>query len=71
MLIKILAFVRSMSELDQVNILTKKMDSFLTDDKATPEQVKESAYQCLNATMTMDTDQIRSLAEDINTAISK
>ena len=60
-----------MSELDQVNELTQKIDNFLTDDKATPEQVKGSAYECLNATMTMDTTQIRSLAEDINTAIGE
>ena len=54
-----------------MNQLSEKMDSFLNDDKATPEQVKESAYECLNATMTMDTAQIRSLAEEINTAIGK
>ena len=34
-------------------------------------QVKEVAYQCLNATMTMGTDQIQSLAEEINTAIGE
>lgn len=39
--------------------------------KATPEQVKSVAYECLNATMTMDTAQIQSLAEEINTAIGK
>jgi len=60
---------RSMGELDQVNILTAKIDEFLNDDKATPEQVKSVAYECLNATMTMDTTQIQSLAEEINTAI--
>ena len=49
--------------------MSAKIDGFLTDDKATPEQVKSVAYECLNATMTMDTSQIKSLAEDINKAI--
>lgn len=60
-----------MSELEQVNILSGKIDSFLEDNKATPDQVKAVAYACLNATMTMDTSQIQLLAEEINTAIGK
>lgn len=61
---------RSLNEVEDVNQLSTRIDNFLKDDKATPEQVKNVAYECLNATMTMGTDQIKSLAEDINQAIA-
>jgi len=63
------AKTRAMNELDEVNTLNAKIDEFLDDDKATPDQVKSVAYECLNATMTMDTTQIQLLAEEINNAI--
>ena len=35
---------------------------------ATPEQVKEVAQECLDSEMTMDADQIKALADQINAA---
>ena len=52
-------------------MLSDQIDSFLGSDKATPEQVKKVAYECLNATMTMDTSQVQNLAEEINKAIGE
>merc|ERR1712241_174190 len=49
---------RSQGESEMVDELTKKIDKFMTDDSATPEQVKDVANQCLNAEMTMDVDKI-------------
>lgn len=60
---------RSTNEMDMVKDLSGKVDAFLTDEKASPEQVREVAYQCLNATMTMDNSQIQEIAEKINIAI--
>ena len=48
--------------------LTKKIDTFLGGDHATPEQVKEVAQECLNSEMTMDAEEIKSLADQINAA---
>jgi coxsackievirus/adenovirus receptor len=63
---------RSKSEVERVEILSTRINAFLNDgDKATPEQVKGVAYECLNATMTMDTAQIQGLAEQINVAIGQ
>ena len=62
---------RSKSEVERVEVLSTKINAFLNNDKATPEQVKGVAYECLNATMTMDTAQIQGLAEQINVAIGE
>ena len=51
-----------------VDELTKKIDKFMTDDSATPDQVKDVANQCLNAEMTMDAAKIQGLADQINEA---
>jgi coxsackievirus/adenovirus receptor len=62
---------RSKSEMERVEVLSTRINAFLNDDKATPEQVKSVAYECLNATMKMDTSQIQGLAEQINEAIGQ
>ena len=67
----IIYMFRSLSELNQVNMLSNKIDSFFKSEKATPEQVQGVAYECLNATMTMDTSQVQNLAEEINKAIGR
>lgn len=59
---------RSQSESERVESLTTKIDEFLQDDNATPEQVKNVANECLQAEMTMDAAQIQALADQINTA---
>lgn len=59
---------RSQSESDRVDELTKKIDDFLGGKHATPEQVKEVAQECLNSEMTMDAEQIKTLAAQINDA---
>merc|ERR1719347_272671 len=59
---------RSQSESERVDLLTKKIDDFLEDDNATPEQVKDVAEECLKAEMTMDTAAIQRLASQINEA---
>merc|ERR1719277_2312618 len=59
---------RSQSESERVDLLTKKIDDFLEDDNATPEQVKDVAEECLEAEMTMDTNEIQQLANKINEA---
>merc|ERR1712204_94147 len=59
---------RSQSESERVDLLTKKIDEFLQDDNATPEQVKNVANECLEAEMTMDANQITDLANQINEA---
>merc|ERR1712242_411982 len=59
---------RSQGESEMVDELTKKIDKFMTDDSATPEQVKDVANQCLNAEMTMDAAKIQGLADQINEA---
>lgn len=69
--ILIIYLFRSLSELNQVNMLSNKIDSFFESKKATPEQVQGVAYECLNATMTMDTSQVQNLAEEINKAIGR
>ena len=51
--------------------LTKKIDEFLQDDNATPEQVKNVANECLKAEMTMDAAEIQDLANQINEATGK
>lgn len=66
--LNIIVCVRSQSESDQVDALTKKIDDFLDGKHATPEQVKEVARECLDSTMTMDANQIKDLAEQINAA---
>ena len=62
---------RSQSESEQVDALTKKIDDFLGAQHATPEQVKEVAQECLDSKMLMDADQIKDLAEQINSATGK
>ena len=62
--------VRSQGESDQIDELTKKIEKFLTDNSATPEEVKEVANDCLAAEMTMDAAQIQELADQINVATS-
>merc|ERR1712233_212907 len=52
----------------RVDLLAKKIDEFLQDDNATPEQVKKVAEECLEAEMTMDTNEIQQLANKINEA---
>merc|ERR1712192_301414 len=59
---------RSQSESEQVDGLTKKIDDFLGAQHGTPEQVKEVAQECLDSKMLMDADQIKDLAEQINSA---
>jgi hypothetical protein len=59
---------RSQSESERVESLTTKIDEFLQDDNATPEQVKNIANECLQAEMTMDAAQIQALADQINEA---
>jgi len=59
---------RSQGESEMVDELTKKIDKFMTDDSATPDQVKDVANQCLNAEMTMDAAKIQGLADQINEA---
>jgi len=59
---------RSQGESDRVDDLTKKINDFLGGDHATPEQVKAVAQQCLNSQMTMDANQIKTLAAQINAA---
>lgn len=66
-----LSLSRSKTQLDGVEDLSGKVDSFLNDDKATPEQVREVADQCLSATMNLDTGGIEDLASQINVAISQ
>ena len=51
--------MRSEGESEMVDELSRKIDAFLTDDSATPEQVKDIANECLNAEMTMDAAQIQ------------
>ena len=51
-----------------VDDLSKKIDDFLTENSATPEQVKDIANECLSAEMTMDAAQIQDLADQINEA---
>ena len=48
--------------------LTQRIEKFLTDNSATPEEVKEVASDCLAAEMTMDAAQIQELADQINVA---
>merc|ERR1712088_342315 len=62
------AKTRSQSESEKVDTLTKKIDDFLGAQHATPEQVKEVAQECLDSEMTMDADQIKALADQINAA---
>merc|ERR1719458_2380191 len=59
---------RSQGESDQVDEQTKRIEKFLTDNSATPEEVKEVASDCLAAEMTMDAAQIQDLADQINEA---
>jgi len=59
---------RSQSESDRVETLTTKIEDFLQDDNATPEQVKNVANECLKAEMKMDAAQIQDLANQINEA---
>ena len=54
-----------------MDALTKKIDDFLGAQHATPEQVKEVAQECLDSKMLMDADQIKDLAEQINSATGK
>ena len=44
--------------------LTKRIEKFLTDNSATPEEVKDVASDCLAAEMTMDAAQIQHLVKD-------
>ena len=60
--------VRSKSESDSVDELMLKIENFLSAEHATPEQVKEVAQQCLDSEMTMDAEQIKTLADQINAA---
>ena len=48
--------------------LTQRIEKFLTENSATPEEVKEVASDCLAAQMTMDAAQIQELADQINVA---
>ena len=59
---------RSEGESRMVDDLSKKIDDFLTENSATPEQVKDIANECLSAEMTMDAAQIQDLADQINEA---
>ena len=59
---------RSQGESEEIDDLTKKIEKFLTDNSATPEEVKEVASDCLAAEMTMDAAQIQELADQINVA---
>ena len=54
-----------------MDALTKKIDDFLGAQHATPEQVKEVAQECLDSKMLMDADQIKDLAEQINSATGR
>jgi len=62
------AKARSEGESNMVDELSKKIDDFLTENSATPEQVKDIANECLTAEMTMDAAQIQDLADQINEA---
>ena len=57
-----------MAESESVYALTKEIDQFLSDNSATPEQVKDVANECLGAEMNMDAAQIQDLADQINEA---
>merc|ERR1712198_172355 len=59
---------RSQGESEMVDELNKKIEKFLTDNSATPDQVKEVANECLNAEMAMDAGEIQDLADQINEA---
>ena len=61
-------YLRSQGESDLVDELTQRIEKFLTDNSATPEEVKEVASDCLAAEMTMDAAQIQELADQINVA---
>merc|ERR1719150_2346400 len=62
------AQTRSQGESEEIDDLTKKIEKFLTDNSATPEEVKEVASDCLAAEMTMDAAQIQELADQIKVA---
>merc|ERR1719384_1835421 len=64
------AQTRSQGESEEIDELTQKIEKFLTDNSATPEEVKEVASDCLAAEMTMDAAQIQELADQINVATS-
>ena len=64
----LILFFRSKTESDSVDELMQKIDNFLSAEHATPEQVKEVAQQCLDSEMTMDAEQIKTLADQINAA---
>lgn len=57
-----------MAESESINDLTKEINQFLSDNSATPEQVKDVANECLGAEMNMDAAQIQDLADQINEA---
>jgi len=61
---------RSMGELQQVSVLTEKIQTFTTSDKATPENVKELADQCLAAELRLDDSTITDIAQKIEAAIA-
>lgn len=60
---------RSLGEMERVDALTENIDSYMTDDKATPEQVQDLAEQCMAATMDLDSSAITGLSVEINEAI--
>ena len=45
---------RSLGEMERVDALTENIDSYMNDDKATPEQVQELAEQVASDTMVLN-----------------
>jgi len=61
----------SMRELEEVTSLNSKIADFTSKDRATPENVKEVAEQCLAAELRLDDSTISNIATEINDAIEK
>ncbi|XP_040566371.1 laminin subunit beta-1 isoform X1 [Lepeophtheirus salmonis] len=61
---------RSAGEMTRINELLEKIKEFTEGEKATPEDVKKLANECLAAEMSLDASEIQNLAGQINEAIS-
>ena len=60
---------RSVNELEQSSNLSERIDTFTSDEKATPENVQELAQECFQAQLDLDESEIQTLALQINNAI--
>eukprot|EP00096_Caligus_rogercresseyi_P003697 TRINITY_DN1712_c0_g1_i1.p1 TRINITY_DN1712_c0_g1~~TRINITY_DN1712_c0_g1_i1.p1 ORF type:complete len:716 (-),score=171.97 TRINITY_DN1712_c0_g1_i1:97-2244(-) len=61
---------RSAGEMERIEDLLTKIKDFTEGEKATPEDVKKLANECLAAEMSLDASEIQNLAGQINEAIS-